>query len=57
MNLAELWRYRELIGMFAWRDILLRYKQTFFGVAWAILQPLLTVGVFTLLFGRWAKFD
>jgi lipopolysaccharide transport system permease protein len=57
LNLAELWRYRELIGMFAWRDILLRYKQTFFGVAWAILQPLLTVVVFSVLFGRWAKFD
>jgi lipopolysaccharide transport system permease protein len=57
LNLAELWRYRELIGMFAWRDILLRYKQTFFGVSWAILQPLLTTVVFTVLFGRWAKFD
>lgn len=57
LNLPELWRYRELIAMFAWRDILLRYKQTFFGVAWAILQPLLTVVVFTVLFGRWAKFE
>jgi ABC-type polysaccharide/polyol phosphate export permease len=57
LNLAELWRYRELIGIFAWRDILLRYKQTFFGIAWAVLQPVITMVVFSVLFGHWAKFD
>jgi lipopolysaccharide transport system permease protein len=57
LNLAELWRFRELIGIFAWRDILLRYKQTFFGIAWAVLQPVITMLIFSVLFGRWAKFD
>jgi lipopolysaccharide transport system permease protein len=57
LNLGELWRFRELLGLLAWRDILLRYKQTYLGVAWAVLQPLLTMVVFTVLFGRFAKFD
>lgn len=51
----DLWRYRELFYFLAWRDILVRYKQTFFGVAWALLQPLLTMAVFTIVFGRLAK--
>jgi len=51
----ELWRYRELFYFLAWRDILVRYKQTAFGVAWALLQPLLTMAVFTIVFGRLAK--
>ncbi len=50
IDLGELWRYRELLHFFAWRDIKVRYKQTELGVAWAVLEPLLTVGVFTLLF-------
>ena len=50
IDLAELWRYRELLHFFAWRDIKVRYKQTELGIAWAVLEPLLTVGVFTLLF-------
>lgn len=57
LNLAELWRFRELLGLLAWRDVLIRYKQTYLGVAWAVLQPLLTMAVFTILFGRLAKLD
>lgn len=52
----ELWRYRELLYFLAWRDVKIRYKQTALGVAWALLQPLLTMIVFTLLFGRLAGF-
>lgn len=48
---ADLWRYRELLGFLAWRDIKVRYKQTVLGVAWAILQPLVTTGIFTFIFG------
>jgi len=56
VDFAELWRYRELFGFLAWRDILVRYKQTYLGVAWVVIQPLLTTLVFTILFGRFAKF-
>jgi lipopolysaccharide transport system permease protein len=52
MNLGELWRYRELLFFLTLRDIQLRYKQTALGVAWAVLQPLLTMAVFTLIFGK-----
>ena len=51
----DLWRYRELFFTLAWRDISVRYKQTVVGVAWAILQPLLTMVVMTIVFGRVAK--
>lgn len=51
LDLAELWRYRELIGFLALRDIRIRYKQSLLGAAWAVIQPLLTMVVFTLLFG------
>ena len=51
----DLWRYRELFYFLAWRDVLVRYKQTVIGVAWAIVQPLFTMLVFTLVFGRLAK--
>lgn len=51
----DLWRYRELFLILAWRDIAVRYKQTVIGVAWAILRPLLTMVVFTIVFGRIAK--
>jgi lipopolysaccharide transport system permease protein len=54
LGLAELWACRELILFFAWRDVKLRYKQTAFGVAWAVLQPLSTMVVFSLFFGRLA---
>ncbi len=50
--LSELWRYRELVYFLAWRDVKVRYKQAALGAAWAILQPLLTMAVFTLLFSR-----
>ena len=52
---ADLWRYRELFFILAWRDISVRYKQTIIGVAWAIIRPFLTMVVFTVIFGRLAK--
>ena len=52
---GELWEYHELLYFFIWRDIKVRYKQTAIGIAWVVLQPLLTMGVFTLFFGRLAK--
>ena len=51
----ELWQYRELFCFLAWRDLLVRYKQTVVGVAWALLRPLATMAVFTFVFGRLAK--
>lgn len=51
----DLWRYRELFYFLAWRDILVRYKQTAVGFLWAVLRPLLTMVVFTLVFGKLAK--
>lgn len=51
----DLWRYRELFGFLAWRDILVRYKQTAIGIAWALLRPLLTMTIFTVIFGKVAK--
>jgi lipopolysaccharide transport system permease protein len=54
-RLHELWAYRELLYFLTWRDIAVRYKQTALGVSWAILQPLLTMLVFTLFFGHLAK--
>jgi len=52
---TDLWRYRELFLILAWRDVAVRYKQTVIGILWAILRPLLTMVVFTVLFGRIAK--
>jgi lipopolysaccharide transport system permease protein len=49
---ADLWRYRELFYFLSWRDILVRYKQTMLGVAWAVLQPLLTILIMTVVFNR-----
>ena len=51
----DLWRYRELFLILAWRDITVRYKQTVIGVAWAVIQPFLTTVVFTIVFNRIAK--
>ena len=51
----DLWRYRELFMFLAWRDILVRYKQTVIGFAWAIIRPFLTMVVFTVVFGKLAK--
>jgi len=55
LNLPELWAYRELLFYLAWREVKIRYKQTAMGAGWAVLQPLFTMIVFTLLFGRLAK--
>src|SRR6266403_4610524 len=55
LRLAEVWEYRELLYFFVWRDIKIRYKQTVVGVLWVVLQPVLTMLVFTLFFGRLAK--
>ncbi|MBW4636977.1 MAG: ABC transporter permease [Gloeocapsa sp. UFS-A4-WI-NPMV-4B04] len=51
----DLWRYRELFYFLAWRDILVRYKQTVVGIIWALIRPLLTMVVFTVVFGKLAK--
>lgn len=51
----DLWRYRELFYFLAWRDILVRYKQTVIGIAWALIRPFLTMVVFTIVFGNLAK--
>src|SRR5262249_50775529 len=51
---ADLWRYRELFFILAWRDVSVRYKQTVIGILWAILRPFLTMVVFTVIFGRLA---
>src|SRR5437667_1818344 len=55
LGLRELWAYRELIYFLTWRDIKVRYKQTALGVAWAIIQPVTTMLIFSLFFGRLAK--
>jgi lipopolysaccharide transport system permease protein len=55
LDLGELWAYRDLVYFFVWRDIKVRYKQTVIGAAWAILQPVLTMLVFSLFFGKLAK--
>jgi lipopolysaccharide transport system permease protein len=55
LGLKELWQYRELLFFLTWRDIKVRYKQTALGAAWAIIQPLFTMLVFTIFFGRLAK--
>ena len=54
LNLGDLWRYRELLYFLTWRDIKVRYKQTALGAAWAVLQPLLTMLVFSVIFGALA---
>src|SRR5215813_11302026 len=55
LDLRELWHYRELLWFLVLRDIKLRYKQTALGVAWVVLQPLLTMVIFTVFFGKLAK--
>jgi lipopolysaccharide transport system permease protein len=55
LRLKELWEYRELLYFLVWRDVKVRYKQTAIGAAWAIIQPLLTMAVFTLVFDKFAK--
>jgi lipopolysaccharide transport system permease protein len=55
LDLRAAWQYRELLYFLAWREIKVRYKQTAIGAAWAILQPLLTMAIFTVIFGKFAK--
>jgi lipopolysaccharide transport system permease protein len=55
LQLKDLWEYRELLYFFIWRDIKVRYKQTALGAAWAVIQPLFTMLIFSLFFGRLAK--
>src|ERR1700689_5383565 len=55
LGLKDLWQYRELLFFLTWRDIKVRYQQTALGAAWAVIQPLFTMLVFTLFFGRLAK--
>lgn len=57
IDLRSIWNYRELLYFLTWRDIKVRYKQTVIGVFWAILQPVLTTAVFTIIFSRIAQFD
>ncbi len=54
-DLEEIWKYRELLYFFTWRDLKIRYKQTFVGVAWAVFQPFMAMVVFTIFFGTLAK--
>jgi lipopolysaccharide transport system permease protein len=55
LQLKEVWAYRELLYFLVWRDVKVRYKQTVLGVAWVVLQPLMTMVVFTIFFGRLAR--
>jgi len=55
LKLGQLWRYRELLYFLTWRDIKVRYKQTALGASWAIIQPVLTMIIFTVVFGHFAK--
>ena len=55
LNLRDLWIYRELVFFMVWRDVKVKYKQTLLGMAWAVIQPVMTMLVFTFLFGRVAK--
>ena len=57
LDFRELWHYRELLGILVWRNIAIRYKQTYLGIAWAVLQPVLTVAVLTYVFGRLTGVD
>jgi lipopolysaccharide transport system permease protein len=52
---SDLWRYRELFYILSWRDLKVRYKQTLIGIAWSIIRPLLTMLIFSVVFGRFAK--
>mgnify|MGYP001617840960 CR=1 FL=1 len=54
-DITELWKYKELLYFFTWRDLKVRYKQTIVGVGWAIFQPFMTMVVFSVFFGGLAK--
>ena len=55
LNLREVWEYRELLYFFVWRDVKVRYKQTFLGIAWVLIRPILSVAVFSIIFGKLAR--
>lgn len=55
LDLVHVWHYREMLYFLVWRDVILRFKQTVIGAAWVVLQPLITMIIFTLIFGRLAK--
>jgi lipopolysaccharide transport system permease protein len=55
LDFSEIWKYRELFFVFAWRDVKVRYKQTILGAAWAVFQPLTSMFIFTIFFGNFAK--
>ena len=55
IKLRDVWEYRELMGIFVWRDLKVRYRQTVIGILWAVIQPLLTMVIFSLFFGKLAK--
>lgn len=55
VDLGELWRYRELIFFLAWRDLRVRYRQTLLGILWAVIQPVFTMVIFSIIFGRLAR--
>ena len=57
LDLAEIWKYRELLYFLTLRDIKIRYKQTLIGIAWVVLQPVLTTAIFTVIFSTFARFD
>jgi lipopolysaccharide transport system permease protein len=57
LDLGEIWKYRELLYFLTLRDIKIRYKQTLIGVAWVVLQPVLTTAIFTVIFSTFARFD
>src|SRR6059058_918855 len=57
LNLRDIWAYRELLYFLTWRDVKVRYKQTLIGVAWVIIQPLMMMLIFTLVFNRFAGLD
>jgi lipopolysaccharide transport system permease protein len=56
LDFAELWHYRELLFTFVWRDVKVRYKQSFLGIAWALIVPVFTALVYVIIFGKFAKF-
>lgn len=56
LDLSELWHFRELLGRLVWRDVVVRYKQTFLGIAWAVLVPVFTALVYVIVFGKFANF-
>ncbi|CAN5407006.1 ABC transporter permease [soil metagenome] len=57
LDLKDLWVYRELLYFLTWRDVKIRYKQTAIGIFWAVLQPVLTTAIFTVIFSNFAKFQ